>query len=121
MKKCTKTGILLLIPGIVLLQISAISALAKELRVVSSQYKSTFENWASAVQGLIRPVGPKDPQESQLANPLQIALSRFYQANRTCSFSVGDYPYGVAFEGKNIWVTNIGLRTVTKINASDEI
>lgn len=64
MKKCTKIGIFLLISGILLLQILAISALANEI-------------------------------------------------------FIGTSPHGIAFDGANIWVTNIGRSTVTKLNASD--
>ena len=31
----------------------------------------------------------------------------------------GAVPYGVAFDGANIWVTNVGSDTVTKLRASD--
>jgi len=32
---------------------------------------------------------------------------------------VGLYPYGVAFDGANVWVTNFDSNTVTKLQASD--
>ena len=35
------------------------------------------------------------------------------------SFNVGNSPYGVAFDGANIWVTNYWAHTVTKLRASD--
>jgi DNA-binding beta-propeller fold protein YncE len=35
------------------------------------------------------------------------------------TFNVGDFPYGVAFDGANIWVANSGSDTVTKLRASD--
>ena len=31
-----------------------------------------------------------------------------------CSFAVGSTPYGVAFDGANIWVTNYNSSTVSK-------
>src|SRR5438270_11790610 len=52
-------------------------------------------------------------------NPLQIATLHWYDANLSASFSVGSYPSDVAFDGGNIWVTNVGSNTVTKIRAND--
>src|ERR1019366_6621642 len=53
------------------------------------------------------------------SNPLQVALLRWYKANLTTSFAVGNQPYGVAFDGANIWTANFGDGTVTKLRASD--
>jgi DNA-binding beta-propeller fold protein YncE len=33
----------------------------------------------------------------------------------TATVNVGSYPRGVAFDGTNIWVTNSGTGTVSKI------
>ena len=53
-------------------------------------------------------------------NPLQIALLRWYEANESgVTFSVGNSPFGVAFDGANIWVANAGSNYVTKLRASD--
>src|SRR5271168_4109331 len=52
-------------------------------------------------------------------NPLKIALLKWYQANLTTSFTVGQQPYGVAFDGANIWTANSGDGTVTKLRAVD--
>ena len=52
-------------------------------------------------------------------NPLKIALLRWYQANTTTRFKVGSQPYGVAFDGANIWTANYGDGTVTKLRTSD--
>src|ERR1700679_1848266 len=55
-------------------------------------------------------------------NPLKIGLLKWYQANMTTSFTVGktrnSNPYGVAFDGANIWTAN-SEGTVTKLRASD--
>ena len=61
-------------------------------------------------------------QSSQIAgpNPLQIALLRWYEASQNgASFAVGSAPFGVAFDGANIWVANSGGNNVTKLPASD--
>jgi hypothetical protein len=52
-------------------------------------------------------------------NPNQVAILRWYAANRTADFPVGDFPFGVAFDGANIWVTNRLSDSVTKIQAND--
>jgi DNA-binding beta-propeller fold protein YncE len=35
------------------------------------------------------------------------------------TFTVGDAPHGIAFDGANIWVTNSGGGSVTKLRAND--
>jgi hypothetical protein len=52
-------------------------------------------------------------------NPLKVALLKWYAANLTTSFKVGDNPYGIAFDGTNMWVSNNGDNTVTKLRAND--
>jgi outer membrane lipoprotein-sorting protein len=52
-------------------------------------------------------------------NPNQVAILRWYSANQTANFPVGIAPFGVAFDGANIWVTNEGSNNVTKLRASD--
>src|ERR1700692_657932 len=52
-------------------------------------------------------------------NPNQIAILHWYGANQTTQFSVGNSPAGVTFDGANIWVTNVGSNTVTKLRAND--
>ncbi|HHT9123327.1 MAG TPA: YncE family protein, partial [Candidatus Wunengus sp. YC63] len=49
------------------------------------------------------------------------ALKRWYESTHHSSstFMVGFYPYGVAFDGANIWVTNSGSESITKLRASD--
>jgi len=51
------------------------------------------------------------------ANPLQIALLRWYGANAAASFSVGLNPQSLAFDGDSMWVAFPG--GVDKIRASD--
>ena len=52
--------------------------------------------------------------------PKQIALLQWYEANEAgIGFSVGDAPFGVAFDGANIWVTNDYGGKVSKLRASD--
>ena len=43
-------------------------------------------------------------------NPLKIAQLKWYKANATTRFAVGSQPYGVAFDGANIWTANFGGR-----------
>lgn len=53
-------------------------------------------------------------------NSQQLALKRWYSANQSgASVTVGGSPYGVAFDGSSLWVSNAGNNTVSKIRASD--
>src|SRR5579863_7335607 len=55
-----------------------------------------------------------------LSNPLKVALLKWYQANEVpTTFPVGKQPYGVAFDGENIWTANNGDGTVSKVRSSD--
>src|SRR5580700_564472 len=51
-------------------------------------------------------------------NPLKIALLHWYLANTSHFFTVGNQPYGVCFDGANIWTANYGDNTVTKVQAN---
>src|SRR5258708_37353821 len=59
------------------------------------------------------------PSTIPASNPNQIAILRWYRANQTARFAVGNGPGQVAFDGSNIWVTNSSSNTVTKLQASD--
>lgn len=54
---------------------------------------------------------------AQVANSMQIALLRWYDANLSgnTSFAVGAASIGVAFDGDNIWVASNGNNTVTRL------
>ena len=52
---------------------------------------------------------------SSTNNPLQIAILHWYNANQTTQFPVGGFPYGVAFDGANIWVANQTDGTLSKL------
>jgi DNA-binding beta-propeller fold protein YncE len=69
----------------------------------------------TAGDGLSAPANAAPPAQ----NPLRIALLRWYNANQTTSFAVGSQPYGVAFDGANIWTANFGDGTVSKVRAND--
>ncbi len=51
--------------------------------------------------------------------PQQIATLHWYAAADQTAFPVGSNPYGVAFDGSNIWVTHSIGGIVTKLRASD--
>jgi len=55
------------------------------------------------------------------ANPLQVALLKWYKINLTTTFKVPENPLGVVFDGENIWMcTNAtGPDKVVKLRASD--
>src|SRR5271165_5232654 len=52
-------------------------------------------------------------------NPLKVALLKWYQANTTTHFKVGSQPYGIAFDGTNVWTANYTDASVTKLRTSD--
>ena len=82
---------------------SAASANAAE-QAASNDAQAPTKNWAAG-------------------NPLKIAQLKWYQANLTTSFTVGktknSNPYGIAFDGANMWTANAGEGTVSKLRASD--
>src|SRR5215469_3782723 len=54
-------------------------------------------------------------------NPLQIALLHWYGANQATNFTVGSAPFGVAFDGANVWIANFNSNNVTKLRANDGV
>ena len=53
-------------------------------------------------------------------NPLRIATLQWYESNKTgINVPVGANPYGIAFDGANVWVVNQESNNVTKIRTSD--
>jgi len=52
-------------------------------------------------------------------NLLQLAILRWYEANLCTSFPAGPFPFGMAFDGANVWVANNQGNTVTKLQACD--
>jgi hypothetical protein len=67
--------------------------------------------WASLVSGQAQKAAsaPEPPAAgAAAANPLKIALLKWYPVNTTTSFTVGNQPYGVCFDGANIWSANYG-------------
>jgi len=62
------------------------------------------------------------PSLDQGRNPKQIGLLRWYEAvsmTAPITFSVGNDPEGLAFDGDHIWVASFMDDTVTKLRASD--
>jgi outer membrane lipoprotein-sorting protein len=75
------------------------------------------------------PQGPQGPAGLQGAagaagpaglaiNPLRVALLKWAPYSGV-TFPVESGPFGVAFDGANIWVANSGSNSVTKLRASD--
>jgi hypothetical protein len=69
------------------------------------------------------------PTNSAAGNPLKVALLKWYGANTTTSFTVGNTqnsnPYGVAFDGANIWTANsteaaVNFQGLRRTNAAQE-
>jgi YVTN family beta-propeller protein len=53
------------------------------------------------------------------ANPIQIALLRWYQANTAAQISTCATPGGMAFDGSHIWVACNNADEIQEFNASD--
>ncbi len=91
----------------------------------------SVQNWISLVVVCLFGAVPLQAQQSSAGpaipligvtsstkNPLQVAILHWYNANQTASFAVFN-PFGVAFDGANIWVTSFGSDNVAKLRASD--
>src|ERR1017187_6728285 len=52
-------------------------------------------------------------------NPLKIAQLHWYLANLSAKFPIGNQPYGLCFDGANIWSANLNGNTVSKLRAAD--
>jgi hypothetical protein len=64
------------------------------------------------VPGIPEPVGPQGPQGSGGGLKEQkAALLQWYRQD----FATGRSPSGIAFDGANVWVINIGDNTVSKL------
>jgi hypothetical protein len=84
----------------------------------------------TGVTGPAGPAGPQGPQgakgDTGLTGPAgigfnltQVAELNWYGANFTGGAYGFNEPYGVAFDGSHIWVTNSNGNSVTELNASD--
>ena len=61
-------------------------------------------------------LGATDPAAQQLLVTAKLQASN---GNTLGTFKVGGSPFGVTFDGKNVWVSNGASNTVTKLRASD--
>jgi len=52
-------------------------------------------------------------------NPNQIAILKWYTANTSASFAAQTAPWGMAFDGANMWVANAQSNSVSKFRVSD--
>lgn len=53
-------------------------------------------------------------------SPGQVATLHWYAANQTTQFPLGGgFPTGIAFDGENLWVANVGGNAITKLRPSD--
>ena len=102
---------------IVLILLTVITSLAAVNSLSSRAYNFSMDNVAQG--GNQESEAKKDNQKS--VDSRFEALERWYESTHHSSstFMVGFYPYGVAFDGANIWVVNAGSNNVTKLRASD--
>jgi DNA-binding beta-propeller fold protein YncE len=60
------------------------------------------------------------PIQSSVFNRLNVSAMEGYEANaKPAEFSVGSQPYGIAFDGQNLWTANFAEGTVSKLRATD--
>src|SRR5580704_13804831 len=52
-------------------------------------------------------------------NPLKIGLLNWYMADIATFVAVSGQPYGLCFDGANIWSADFAGNTVTKVRAND--
>ena len=102
---------------IVLILLTVITSLAAVNSLSSRACNFILDNVAQG--GNQESQAKKDNQKS--VDSRSEALERWYESTHHSSstFMVRFYPYGVAFDGANIWVTNSGSVSVTKLRASD--
>jgi hypothetical protein len=74
---------------------------------------------AGAVSGVAGRRDANDPRRGARLNPMKIAQLKWYLSNTSTQFPVGSQPYGLCFDGANIWSANFGDNTVGKIQAND--
>ena len=72
-----------------------------------------------AALGAFPGAAPVHGKAPVLPNAQQLATLRWYPAGQAGSFPVGSSPRAMAFDGANIWVSNINSNNVTKLRASD--
>jgi hypothetical protein len=93
---------------------SAVAACASDFTI---QADVSATQVVADVQGYFRNL--RVDQLPAPTNPNQVALLRWYAANQTADFPVGSLPFGLAFDGAHIWVTNRTSNNVMKLRASD--
>ena len=74
---------------------------------------------AQGPQGPPGTPGAAGPLGASALNQRAIALLHWYPANLATRFAVGQGPWGAAYDGANMWITNYGTTTVDKLRASD--
>src|SRR5579872_6442307 len=74
---------------------------------------------AQKAAGEPTPPSPTGLDEGARLNPMKIAELKWYIAPSSTHFPVGNQPYGLCFDGANIWAANNADNTVSKVRASD--
>jgi YVTN family beta-propeller protein len=80
-----------------------------KLDVAGTIKATAFSGDGSGLTGIVA--------SSTSVNLQQIALLKWGVNSAVNTFSVGNNPQSICFDGANIWVTNGGSNTVTKLNA----
>lgn len=78
---------------------------------------STGATGATGIQGPEGSVGPEG-QAGVGLNPLAVALLKWSPVQHL-AFTVAPTPFGIAFDGANLWVVNYSSATISKLRATD--
>jgi hypothetical protein len=89
--------------------------------LLTSALLAQAQKSSGAVQQQTTPAGEQPPtlDTGTHLNPLKVAELKWYKSNTSTQFPVGSQPYGLCFDGANIWSANFGDDTVSKIQAND--
>jgi len=102
-----------------------------QIKTLFSAFRSGPITWAILLCGLVgssfypaqaqdtTTVKPPAGVVSSTQNPLQVALLHWYSANQTAAFTTGSGPYGIAFDGASLWISNFSANNVVKMRPSD--
>ena len=101
----------------VVIGISLLLIVAATASLIPSRAQEASAASANAAEQAVKNEAQAPTKNWPDGNPLKIAQLKWYQANLTTSFNVGktqnSNPYGLAFDGQNIWSANFGEGTVT--------
>ena len=96
--------------------VKSLNGLASDVALVAGSNITITPNGNTLTIASSTPSAPPQPY----INPRRVATLQWYESNKTgVNVPVGPEPFGIAFDGANVWVVNRGSNNVTKIRTSD--